>query len=122
MSLSLVEMDSNFTPIFQSIESRYQYVSNVEGLYKSRQLPFASFCSLIGNTILAAWPDYTALTDRRLHFGTGSDQETNEAGELLRDADAIVLDMVALLTVHKLEPCGASPSAVFAYRHSPTRV
>ena len=102
MSLSLVEMDSNFTPIFQSIELRHQYISNVEGLYKSRQLPFASFCSLVGNTTLTAWPVYTALPHRRLHFGTGSDQETNEAGELLRDADAIVLDMVALLTVHKL--------------------
>ena len=102
MSLSLVEMDSNFTPIFQSIELRHQYISNVESLYKSRQLPFASFCSLVGNTTLTAWPEYTALPHRRLHFGTGSDQETNEADELLRDADAIVLDMVALLTVHKL--------------------
>ena len=102
ISLSLVEMDSNFTPIFQSIELRHQHISNVESLYKSRQLPFASFCSLIGNTTLTAWPEYTALPDRRLHFGTGSDQETYEAGELLRDADAIVLNMVALLTVHKL--------------------
>lgn len=103
MSLSLVEMDSNFTPIFQSIELRHQYIRNVESLYESRQLPFASFCSLIGNTTLTAWPEYTALPHRRLHFGTGSDQETDEAGELLRDADAIVLDMVALLTVHRLE-------------------
>lgn len=102
MSLSLVEMDSNFTPIFQSIELRHQYISNVEELYKSHQLPFASFCSLIGNTTLTGWPEYTALPHRRLHFGTGSDQETNEASDLLRDAGAIVLDMVALLTVHKL--------------------
>ena len=102
MSLSPVEMDSNFTPIFQGIELRHQHISNVESLYKSRQLPFASFCTLIGNTTLTAWPDYTALPDRHLYFGTGSDQETNEAGELLHDADAIVLDMVALLTVHKL--------------------
>ena len=102
MSLSLVEMDSHFTPVFQSIELRHQHISNVEGLYKSQQLPFASFCALIGNTTLTAWPEYTALPDGRLHFGTGSDQETDEAGEQLRDADAIVLDMVALLTVHKL--------------------
>lgn len=102
-SLSRVEMDSNFTPVFQSIEMRHQYISNVESLYKSRQLPFASYCSLIGNTTLSAWPEYTVLPDRRLHFGTGSEMETNEAGELLRDAEAIVLDMVALLTVHRLE-------------------
>ncbi len=102
MSLSRVEMDSNFTQFFQSIDSRQQYVSNIEGLYQSRQLPFASFCSLIGSSTFAAWPEYIARPGRQLHFGTGSDQETREAGELLRDADAIVLDMVALLTVHRL--------------------
>ncbi len=103
MSLSLVEMDSNFTPIFQSIELRHQYISNVEELYKSYQLPFASFCSRIGSSTFAVWPEYTAQPARRLLFGTGSDQETNEASELMRDADTIVLDMVALLTVHRLE-------------------
>lgn len=102
MSLSSLEMDSNFTPIIQSIEWRHQDISNMESLYKSRRLSFASFCALIGNTILTVWPDYIALPDRRLHFGTGSYEEANEASELLRDADTIVLDMVALLTLHKL--------------------
>lgn len=102
MSLSFVEMDSNFTQFFQSIEVRHQYVRNAEDLYESNRLPFASFCSLIGSSTLAVWPDYTAQQDRRLHFGTGSHEEANEASDLLRDADAIVLDMVALLTVHRL--------------------
>jgi len=102
MSLSLVEMDSNFTQFFQSIELRHQHVRNAEELYESNRLPFASFCSLIGSSTLAVWPDYAAQPDRRIHFGTGSYEEANEAGDLLRDADAIVLDMVALLTVHRL--------------------
>ena len=102
MALSRVKMDSNFTQFFQSIELRHQYVSNVESLYKSRQLSFASFCSLIGSSTLKVWPEYTAQSTTRLHFGTGSDQETSEAGELMGDADVIALDMVALLTVHRL--------------------
>ena len=102
ISLSRVKMDSNFTQFFQSIDSRHQYVSNVEGLYKSRKLPFASFCSLIGSSTLTTWFEYTAQPTRHLFFGSGSDQETKEAGELLRDADEIVLDMIALLTVHRL--------------------
>ena len=103
MSLSRVKLDSNFTQIFQSIELRHQHVSNAEGLYKSQQLPFASFCSLIGSSTLEAWPEYTAQPTTRLHFGTGSDRETSEAEELLRDADFVVLDMIALLTLHRLE-------------------
>ena len=102
MSLSRVKLDSDFTQIFQSIELRDQFVRNAEELYKSRQLPFATFCSLIGSSTLEAWPEYTAQPTTRLHFGTGSDQETNEAWELLRDADGIVLDMIALLTGHRL--------------------
>ena len=103
MSLSRVKMDSNFTPVFQSIELRHQYISNVEELYKSHQLPFASFCSLIGSSTFTVWPEYTAQPAKRLLFGTGSDPETNEASELMRDADTIVLDMVALLTIHRLK-------------------
>ena len=102
MSLSRVTLDSNFTQIFQSVELRHQHVSNAEGLYKSQQLPFASFCSLIGSSTIEVWPEYAAQPTTRLYFGTGSDQETSEARELLRDADFIVLDMIALLTVHKL--------------------
>lgn len=102
MSLSRVEMDSNFTQFFQSIELRHQHVRNAAELYESNRLPFASFCSLIGSSSLAVWPDYTAQPDRRIHFGFGTYEEANEASGLLRDADAIVLDMVALLTVHRL--------------------
>ena len=102
MSLSRVKMDSNFTQFFQSMDLRHQHVSNAEGLYKSRQLSFASFCSRIGSSTLKVWPEYTAQSTTRLHFGTGSDQETSEASELLGDADVIALDMVALLTVHRL--------------------
>ena len=69
MSLSRVKLDSDFTQIFQSIESRHQHVSNAEGLYKSQQLPFASFCSLIGSSTLEIWPSYTVQPTSRLHFG-----------------------------------------------------
>ena len=102
-SLSRVKMDSNFTKFFQSIELRHQHVSNAEAIYKSKQLPFAAFCSLIGRSTLETWPSYIAQPAARLYFGTGTDQETHEAKELLGAADAIVLDMIALLTVHRLD-------------------
>ena len=102
-SLSRVKVDNNFTDLFQSIELRHQHVSNAEAIYKSKQVPFASFCSIIGRSTLEIWPSYIAQPEARLYFGTGTDQETQEASELLGAADAIVLDMIALLTVHRLE-------------------
>ena len=101
-SLSRVKLDEHFTQIFQSIELRHQHVSNVEALYKSKRLPFASFCSLVGSTTLNVWPEYTMQPSARLHFGTGSDQETDEARQLLHDAGSITLDTIALLTIHRL--------------------
>ena len=101
-SLSRVKLDEHFTQIFQSIEVRHQHVTNVEALYKSKRLPFASFCSLVGSSTLHVWPEYTMQPSARLYFGTGSDQETNEAGQLLHGAGVIALDMIALLTVHRL--------------------
>ena len=102
MSLSRVKLDSDFTQIFQSIELRHRHVSNAEALYKSQRLPFAAFCDLIGASTLEAWAEYTAQPTTRFHFGTGSDQETKEAKDILANADSLVLDMIALLTVHRL--------------------
>ena len=101
-SLSRVKLDDDFTQIFQGIELRHRHVTNAEALYKAQQLPFAAFCRLIGSSTLEAWPEYTAQSTTRLHFGTGSDQETNAAKKLLSDANSVVLDMIALLTVHRL--------------------
>ena len=102
MSLERVALDRDFSQVFQSIERRQQHVLNAEGLYQSGKLPFASFCSLIGSTVLEVWPEYTAQPTTRFRFSTGSDQETSEAFEKLHEGDAIVLDMVALLSVHRL--------------------
>ena len=102
MSLSRVKLDTDFTQVFQSIDLRHRHVSNAEALYKSQQLPFAAFCDLIGSSTLEAWPEYTAQLTTRLHFGTGSDQETKEANHLLTNTDSVVLDIIALLTVHSL--------------------
>ena len=103
-SLSRVKMDNNnFTPIFHSVELRHQHVENVEMLYESRQLPFVSFCSFIGNSTLLTWLDYTEQPNKQFWFGEGSVQEANEGAKLLRDADTVTLDITALLTVHRLK-------------------
>ena len=102
LSLSRVKLDDDFSQVFQSIELRSQFVSNVEGLYQAGRLPFASFCSLLGRSVLEVWPEYILQPSARIHFGSSAVREVMEAGELLDDATDVVLDMVALLTVHRL--------------------
>ena len=105
-SLSRVKLDNEFTQIFQAIDLRHQHVRNTEELYRSHRLPFSSFCSFIGRSMLEVWPEYIAQPITRLYFGTGSEQETNDSKAILRDTDGIVLDMMALMTVHRLGLAG----------------
>lgn len=102
LSLSRVKLDDNFTQVFQSIEFRSQFVHNAENLYQAGRLPFASFCSLIGSSPLEVWPEYIMQPSSRIHFGSSANEEAKEASELLPDATDVVLDMVALLTAHRL--------------------
>ena len=102
LSLSRVKLDDDFSQVFQSIDLRSQFVSNIEGLYQTGQLPFVLFCSLLGRSVLEVWPEYISQPSVRFHFGSSAVDEVMEAGELLDDATDVVLDMVALLTVHRL--------------------
>ena len=102
MALSRVEFDPDFTKFFESIDLRHQRVRNVEELYRAGRVPFASFCFLIGLSVLETWPEYTLQPDAQIRFAHGSEEEDSAARNALRDCECIVLDFMALLTVHEL--------------------
>ena len=102
-SLSPIEIDSNFTSIFRSVDARHYQVNEAERLYESQRLPFVSFCSFLGNSTIASWVEFTRQAGKTFWFGEGCPHEADKGRELLQDADKIVLDLIALLTVHKLE-------------------
>ena len=101
-SLSRVKLDDDFGQVFRSIELRSQFVQNVESLYQTGRLPFASFCSLLGRSVLEIWPEYIMQPSSRIHFGSGAGSEVKASSTLMGNATDVVLDMVALLTTHKL--------------------
>ena len=51
---------------------------------------------------MEVWRACTQHDFTRVTFGVGNGEESEKAATLLRDADSIVLDMVALFTVHEL--------------------
>lgn len=102
-SLSRVKLDDDFSQIFESVELRSQSVSNADGMYQTGRLPFLAFCSIIGYPALEVWPEYTMRPSARIHFSSGAVEEVIEAEELLDEATDVVLDMVSLLTIHRLD-------------------
>ena len=94
--------NDDLTKLFQSIDQRHQFADKVDQLYREGRLPFASLASLLGRSALEVWYVCTKDDSTRIRFGTGS-EASNEASDPLREADGVVLDLLALLTVHELK-------------------
>ncbi len=102
-NLSRIEIKGDdFTKVFLSLDQHSVYVRKAIEIYRDGQLPFVTLCSLLGKSVLEVWRGFTEDDSTTLHTGTGTDKEAAEASALLREADSVVLDLVALLTVHRL--------------------
>ena len=103
MALSRVRIEEdNFTKVFQMVDRRDQFVRNIERLYQTGQLPFPTFAKIIGNSTLEIWRAYTKVHSVPIRFSTGIDNELTQATEVLEAAECLVLDVMALLTVHEI--------------------
>ena len=97
-----VEND-DFAKIFTAIDKRDHTAREAERSYADGRLPFGAFCSLMGRSVPEIWRARTNESISPIRFGSGSVQETAQGVELLHDASNIILDVVALLTIRKLD-------------------
>ena len=94
--------DEGLARVFVNIDQRDEFSRALEGPYREGRLPFASFASHCGRSVVEAWRGCTEDDSFRIRFGIGTDEDGSSAGDLLHEADAVALDMLALLTVHEL--------------------
>ena len=99
---SVTADDDGMVKVFQQIDLRDHFYRELERAYQEGRLPLAAFSSRLRRPVLELWHAYTGNTSTRIRFGAGTEEEATEASELLREADVVVLDMLALLTVHDL--------------------
>ena len=121
MGMSWVSIDDSFSKVFRTIDQRDLMVRELEGMYLNGKLPLVSLASLLGRSVPEVWSACTTGTFVPIRIRTGADSEVIEARELLQEADVVILDLVALLTVHELGlaeklhtrfPCIAVPQFV----------
>ena len=98
--------EDDFKKVFQSIDQRDHLVHQALRMYMDRRLPFASLASLLGRSALEVWCACTEAGFAPIRFGAGTDEEASEAAARLREADSVVLDLLALLTVRELGLAG----------------
>ena len=103
MKLSRVALDLEEPSKFlQTVDERHKSVRNFEQLYREGVFPLVTFAHYVGRFPLEVWRGGTQHGFTRISFGSGSEQEAHLAATLLRETDSIVLDTVALFTVHEL--------------------
>ena len=102
-SMSRIPVDDNdFTKILNTVDRRHQFVRETERLYLAGQLPLASFSSFLGLSPIEVWRGCTAIGQTYIRFSTGSIEEANRDAGLLSCTNSIVLELIALLTIHEL--------------------
>ncbi len=92
----------DMTSIFSLVDDRDRFTRELQALYRDDQVPFASLCAHLGRPAPEVWQACTAGAGLRIRFGSGSEAEADRAKSALCDSDDIVLDMLALLTIHEL--------------------
>ena len=101
--LSRIEIKGDdFSKVFVSIDQHDYLAREARQRYQDGNWPLVALCSLLGRSVLEVWRGFTEDDSTTLHTGTGTDEEATEASALLRETDSVVLDFVALLTVHRL--------------------
>ena len=99
---SVAVSPDDMSSFFRVVDDRDRLARELQRLYRDNQVPFAFLCAYLGRPAPEVWRACTADGGLRIRFGTGAEAETDRAQSELRESDGIVLDMLALLTVHDL--------------------
>ena len=98
----IVMEEGDFTKLFQATERRAQHVRSAEEMYRDGALPFATFSSFAGHSPVEVWRACTVDGSVPVRFAMGNLEEAALTEGLLPGAKGIVLDLLAVLTVHEL--------------------
>ena len=101
MSRVVVDPDDP-SKFLEIVDQRDKYVREVEQLYREGVIPLVTFASHVGKFPFEVWFACIQHGFTRIQFRTGIEEDMNRAAALLEGAESIVLDMVALFTVHEL--------------------
>lgn len=85
------------------VDERDRYFLKLHEWYRDEPISFIILANSLGVPAPELWRACTGSSEIRIRFSSGSDREAQKASDLLRHADKIVLDMLALLTVHELD-------------------
>ena len=100
---SIPVTQEGITKVLGLVDERDRYFRRLHELYRDEPVSFTVLATRLGVPAPELWRACMESNEIRIRFGSGSADEAKRAHEVLRCTDRIVLDMLALLTVHKLD-------------------
>ena len=90
-------------PMLRLARERGTFVRDLEDQYRRGAVPLAFVAAASGATIFDVWEAFSSGANSRVYAANGSAEEFSRAADLLRTADLIILDPVAVYAAAQLD-------------------
>jgi predicted Zn-dependent protease len=90
------------TPIIRKLEDRHRQIEMLDGLYRTRPMPFHVYAELAGVNEPEAWLHLVATLELGIRCFNGQGEELRAGLELVNQAKTIIVDLTAILTLTQL--------------------
>lgn len=81
------------------LDQRAQLQPDIQRLYTEQGIPLSTFAHMIGRSTIDVWLAFVETPGERLYLSTGTPEEAEIQGQVLSASTAIVVDLLALLTI-----------------------
>ncbi len=93
--------NNDFSKLYETVDHQHELSRRVTEMYEDGKLPLASFAHFLGQSEIEIWLSCTQSGSAKVRFGSGTAEIGTQVDRLLQ-AESIVLDLVALLSVREL--------------------
>ncbi|ACL06189.1 Tetratricopeptide domain protein [Desulfatibacillum aliphaticivorans] len=95
--------ESDFSPIFSSIDERASHIMQVKDLYKTHSLPFGIVANLLGITPIDAWRGFLTDGTQSIKCCIGTQAERDECISLMeQNGNGYVIEPLTLYNIYTL--------------------
>lgn len=94
--------DIDLSPILAMLKEQSEHVTRIMGIYRAKRFPLSVISRVLGREFIDVWLSITSSDSERHYVASGTYEEQTAEHTLANEANAVVLDYSALLTLQAL--------------------
>lgn len=95
--------EKDFSKIFALVDDRQRLTNQVLEFYQQKNLTLGAFSKLVNSSIIEVWGGLLGRGETQLIASTGSTDEQQTSAKILKDSQAITVDLLSILTLAYLK-------------------